>query len=226
MKKVGRPPKKGLNNIIKVSVNEEAAEALEETAKYVGKSKSDLLREIIPTVSSKDFEKMISDTSLELLEKHSIDCWELIHTSGCLFEVDKLSERMPAFIITMRTPMVYVKYPTFKVQIYNGKDPHKSTDQKELQDLLSDIKYVSDVCATKADYLIINGNFEQMEFPFVNEVMCLNINLEACKETKDLIVTRLKDNGYDYSVYPTFCIRGDYIELIEDNKYFRVYHPS
>ena len=84
MKKVGRPPKKDINNIIKVCINEETADELEETTKYVKKSKSNLLREIIPTVSSKDFEKMISDTSLELLEKHSIECWELIHTSGCL----------------------------------------------------------------------------------------------------------------------------------------------
>lgn len=222
MNKVGRPKKESYENLIKVTVNNETAEEFEETAKKVGKSKSDLLREIIPTVSSKDFEGMISNTPLELLEKYSNDCWDLIHTDGCLFEVDKLSERMPAFITTFEPPRVYVKYPTYKIQIFDGEDVVKGTDQKKIQKLVSDICNISEVYATKADYLVVGNRFEKLSFPFVNEIMCLDIKLEDCKRAKDEVTTLLKANGYNYSVYPAFCIRYDNIELLDDKKYFRV----
>lgn len=221
-KKNGRPKKDDIGNIIKVAVNDETAEALDKTAKEIGKSKSDLLREIIPIVSSKDFEGMITNTPLEQLEKYSNDCWNLIHTRGCLFEVDKLSERMPAYILTFGFPKVCVKYPTFRIQIFNGENPLDSTDQKKLQDLVSGISNISKVYATPADYLIVGDRAEELSFPFVNEIMCLDIKLEDCIRTKDKITALLKENGYNYSVYPAFCVRYDNVELVDDKKYFKV----
>lgn len=49
--------------------------------------------------------------------------------------------------------------------------------------------------------------------------MYLDINLDECRKTKDMITAILKEKGFDYSVYPAFCTRADYIELVEDNKY-------
>ena len=218
MSRIGRPKKEDFNSMIKVSVNKATAEALEKTAEITNKSKSDLLREIIPIVSSKDFEGMIPNTPLEILEKYSEDCWKLIHTKGCVFEVDKLSERMPAFItaITTAEPMLYVKYPTFKIQIFDGEDP------KKLEKVLSGVKNISRVYQTKADYLVLNNQFKRLEFPYVSEVMCLDINLDVCIETKNTIISLLKKNNFMYSVYPAFCLRPERIVLEENKKYFHV----
>lgn len=67
----GRPKKDDCNNIIKVSVNDETASMLDTAASLTGKSKSDILRELIPLVSSRTFEDMISSTNMELLQQYS-----------------------------------------------------------------------------------------------------------------------------------------------------------
>ena len=95
----GRPKKEGLDRVIKVTVNDEVAEMLDNTVQETGKSKSDILRELIPIVSSKDYEGLIPNTSMEILQKYSEKCWEILHTPGCVFEVDKLSDNMPAFVL-------------------------------------------------------------------------------------------------------------------------------
>ena len=82
----GRPKKEGLDRVIKVTVNDEVAEMLDNTVQETGKSKSDILRELIPIVSSKDYEGLIPNTSMEILQKYSEKCWEILHTPGCVFE--------------------------------------------------------------------------------------------------------------------------------------------
>lgn len=118
----GRPKKDDCNNIIKVSVNDETASMLDTAASLTGKSKSDILRELIPLVSSRTFEDMISSTNMELLQQYSEDCWRTLHTEGCIFETAYFSDKMPAFISTMEH-LVYVKYPTFKIEILNEQKP-------------------------------------------------------------------------------------------------------
>lgn len=226
MSNSGRPKKEGLDKVIKVTVNDEVAEMLDDTAQEIGKSKSDILRELIPIVSSKDYEGLIPNTSMEILQKYSEKCWDILHTPGCIFEVDKLSDNMPAFVVTMGEPVVYVKYPTFKIEIFDSKNPLGDTSQKDIEELLKDVYNRSYVSYNKADYLVIGGRLEKMQFPYVNEVTCLEVILEKNVICKDKIVEILKNNNYNVSVYPSYCIRRAEVELLEENKYFRVISPE
>lgn len=222
MNNVGRPKKEGLNKIVKVTVNAETDEILDNVAQETGKSKSDILRELIPIVSSKDFEGLIPNTNMEILQKYSDECWDILHTPGCIFEVKNLSDRMPAFLCTMGNPIVYIKYPTYKIQIFDSSNPKGNTNQHRIEELLADVKNRSYVSYSKADYLIIGGRLEEMDFPFVNEVMCLEVTLTDNIRCKNQIVEILKNNNYNVSVYPAYCIRGMGVELLEDGKYFKV----
>ena len=218
----GRPKKEGLDRVIKVTVNDEVAEMLYNTVQETGKSKSDILRELIPIVSSKDYEGLIPNTSMEILQKYSEKCWEILHTPGCVFEVDKLSDNMPAFVVAGGRPIVYVKYPTFKIQVLDKENPLGSTSQQYIEELLKNVRNRSYVCATKADYLVVGGKLEKMEFPYVNEVMCLEVTLSDNIICKNKIVDILRNNNFNVSVYHSYCIRGVEVELLEENKYFRV----
>ena len=70
--------------------------------------------------------------------------------------------------------------------------------------------------------LTAESNLEELEFPFVNEVMCLEVSLSDNIRCKNQIVEILKNNNYNVSVYPAYCIRGMGVELLEDGKYFKV----
>ena len=144
---------------------------------------------------------------------------------GCIFETEKLSDLMPAFLVTTG-PSVYVKYPTYKIQKFNGKNPLKSTSDDKINDLLKDVGNRSHVYLTKAVYIIAGDKFEKMDFPFVSEVMCLEITLANTIRCKNKIVEILQSNNYNVSVYPAYCIRGMKVELLDDKKYFRVVQPE
>lgn len=222
MNNIGRPKKEGLDKVIKFTVSEEEAEMFDNTIRGTGKSKSDILRELIPIVSSKDFEGLIPNTKMEILQSYSEKCWDILHTPGCVFEVNNLSDRMPAFIVTMGRPVVYVKYPTYKIQILYNYNPKKHIKQSEIEELLKNVKNRSFVYSTKADFLIIGGRLEEMPFPYVNEVMCLGVTLEDNTHCKNEIVDILNESNYHASIYPAYCIRGMAVELLEEDKYFKV----
>ena len=226
MGNTGRPKKEGLDKIIKVTVNDEMAEMLEHTVQETGKSKSDILRELIPIVSSKSFEELVPRTSMEVLQNYSDRCWDILHTPGCIFDVGDLANKMPAFVATVGRPRVYVKYPTFKIQIFDARNPRKSTSQKDIERLLQAVPNRSDVCADRVDYLVIGGRWEEMEYPYMNEVTCLGVTLEENIRCKDTIAEILRGNGYQVSIFPAYCIRGDTVELLEEGKYFKVVQPE
>lgn len=217
----GRPKKDDCNNIIKVSVNDETASMLDTAASLTGKSKSDILRELIPLVSSRTFEDMISSTNMELLQQYSEDCWRTLHTEGCIFETAYFSDKMPAFISTMEY-LVYVKYPTFKIEILNEQNPFSPTNQDTLEQLLKDITNRSLVSANRTEALASGTQLVRMRFPYVNEVTCLELTLEDNIKCKDKIVAILSKNGYRTSVYPAYCLRPANIEFLENKKYFKV----
>ena len=222
MNNKGRHKKEGFDKVIKFTVIEEEADMFNNTIQGTGKSKSDILRELIPIVSSKDFEGLIPNTKMEILQSYSEKCWDILHTPGCVFEVHNLSDRMPAFIVTMGQPIVYVKYPTYKIQILYNKNPKKHIEQSEIEELLKNVKNRSLVYSTKADFLIIGGELKEMPFPYVNEVMCLGVTLAENTHCKNEIVEILDNSNYHVSVYPAYCIRGMAIELLEGDKYFKV----
>lgn len=222
MRNIGRPKKEGIDNLLKVKVSDEAIKILENVGEKTKKTKSDLIRELIPIISSKDFEGAIPNTSMEVLQAVSEECWNVLHTENALFKVEGLSKKMPAFITTFGQPIIYVKYPTFKIQIFDGRDLQKFTDHNILDDLLKEVGNISNVYATKADYLIVGNRMQEKNFPFVAEVMCLEVTLEDNTRCKDKIVEILRNKGYNTTVYPSYCIRGAEIELLEEGQYFKV----
>lgn len=222
MASVGRPRKEGLDKIIKTTVNNQTAQKLDDAVKTSGKSKSDILRELIPIVSSKSFEELIPNISMEVLQSYSEQAWNLLHTPGCTFEINNISDIMPAYIVNQDSPMIHVKFPTYKIEIFNGEDPKSSTNQQHLEEILSCVKNRSKVVASRVDFLIINDKIEPMKYPFVNEVMCLETSMEKNISCKNQIISLLKEKGYRTSVYPAYCIRGAYIVFSEDNKHFKL----
>lgn len=58
----------------------------------------------------------------------------------------------PAFISTMEH-LVYVKYPTFKIEILNEQNPFSPTNQDTLEQLLKDITNRSLVSANRTEAL-------------------------------------------------------------------------
>lgn len=222
MNNIGRPKKEGLDKVIKFTVSEKEAELFDSTIKETGKSKSDILRELFPIVSSQDFEGLIPNTKMEILQSYSEKCWDILHTPNCIFEVNNLSDRMPAFLGTIQQPTVYVKYPTYKIQILCNGNPTEDTDEREIEELLEPVKNRSQIYSTRADFILVGGRLKEMSFPYVKEVMCLGVTLEDNKRCKNEIVERLKDSKYHASIYAAFCYREMKVELLEEGKYFKV----
>lgn len=80
----------------------------------------------------------------------------------------------------------------------------------------------SPVYVSKADNIIAGDRLHEMENPFINEVMCLDVTLERNICCKNKITEILKDNKYSISVFPAYYIRGMVVELLENGKYFKV----
>ena len=174
-------------------------------------------------ISSKDFERMISNTNMEELQQYADECWKILHTPDCIFKVEDLSNNMPAYLVSSsEPPLVYVKYPTYMIQIFDEKNSTERTDQITLEKLLSSITNRSKVTLSKVDYIIENGQKKQMPFPYVNFVVCLGATLEENVACKENIIKILNNEGYSTSVSPTHCIRKTEVELLEDGKYFNL----
>ncbi len=221
---VGRPRRDDLTKQLKFNVDDEMAAAVKKIADTTSKSQAEILREIVPIVSSKNFEEMIPAFALEQLQILSDKCWDQLHTPNSIFEVDGLSDNLPAFITSWEPPMVHVKYPTYKVSIYDKNNSVGLTDCNEIEDVLSSVslRYRSTVNYAPVNYFIPSAGIPQIKQSFVSEVMCLNVNLEENIKTKDSIVTLLEAANYDHSVCTAYCIRSEYVKLLEDGKYFKL----
>ena len=134
---VGRPRRDDLIKQLKFHVDAEEAYAIKKIANATSKSQAEILREIIPIISSKNFEEMIPDIALEQLQLRSEQCWEQLHTPNSIFEVEGLSDNLPAFITFGPNPMIHVKYPTYKICVYDKKRPLELTDCNEIENVLS-----------------------------------------------------------------------------------------
>ena len=225
---IGRPRREELTNLIKFSVDSDTGENIKALSKQMSKPISEIMREIVPLISSKDYESMLSNTSLENLQFLSDKCWNTLHTEAAVFETDKISQVMPAFItkISSPHPMIHVKYPTFKIDIYGKGDPTIPTESNKIEKILNGIDKRSQVYLSQANYIICGNQIRPLEFPFISEVQCLATNIGENKETKQKIIERLSENGYLYSVFPAYCLRSEIIEILEDGRYFRLLNAT
>lgn len=211
--------------MVKTTLKEKEFKQLEVVAKEMGKTKSEILRELITTISSRDFERAVSNISLERLEQYSEECWQLLHTPGCVFELENLSKKMPAFVTTWEPETVHVKYPTFTIQIFSKENMRERVSHEEIEKILQGIANISHVYAKPVDFIMTNNSVEKLDYRFIQEVMCLNIKLKDNIETKNEVVDILEKNGYAYTVSHAFCLRSDFVEIFEDKnekQYFKL----
>lgn len=224
-KNVGRPAQPDLKNIIKCKVDDLTSNTIKELSKSYSKSQSDILREIIPIVSSKDFEGLIPKIALEQLQKISEECWNQLHIPNSLFEVAKVSDNMPAFITSWEPPMIHVKYPTYKINICSKENLSSIDNQNKIDEILRSVSLEkrSKVFSSPINYIVPYNGFPIIETSFIFEVMCLNNTLEDNIKTKDQIISLLEESEYAYSVCSAYCIHSERIVFLEENKYFKIF---
>ncbi|MFR8904710.1 MAG: hypothetical protein ACLVHS_13025 [Blautia wexlerae] len=71
--------KDDFSQIIKFKIDAESADNISQICDDL-KTKSDIMRQLIPIVSCKEFEHMIPNIALEQLENYSKKLWEILHT--------------------------------------------------------------------------------------------------------------------------------------------------
>lgn len=190
---------------------------------------TDDISETPKLISIADFIEKLSLTSLETLQKYSEECWKTLCCSGKWFEVEGLSDNMPA-VITFATeiyPAVIIKYPTYKIRIQNRDILGNNVDCTALEKLLVDVTNRTLVIAARCEYITIGKSITGMkiipnDFPYCYEVTCLEKTLAENKACKDKIVQILEKSGYRTKVYPSICNWTEKIELSPDKKLFRV----
>lgn len=230
MNNIGRPKKDNIDTLIKFKTDSDTNDALNKAAATLGRSKSDLLRGFLDSLSSSAFEEKIPYTSLEIMQAYSDKCWETLHCAGCYFDADTISDTMPAFVSYTHgsTPFVYVKYPTYKIVIQSLPDSDiKADDCSSVDKFLKDVKNHSKAYLTKYDSLIIANNPAENiavedNFPYRCEVVCLNISLDENTACKDKIIQILKNNNLRATAYPSYCYRTAPIKFENDNRFFSV----
>ena len=110
---------------------------------------------------------MIPNTNMEILQSYSDKCWEILHTQGCIFEVEDLSKRLPAFLAMWGEQIVYVKYPTFKIQIFNGVIIKKVQIKTRLKSCCKMWRIGQKCMQQKRIILLLEGKWSVWIFPML-----------------------------------------------------------
>jgi len=214
-KKPGRPTDSVKDSLLKVRVDIDTLQALDDIAKETQKNRSELIREFLPIISSKDFENMISSSSLQRLEQYSVACNDYFQSPNLKINVEDVSSNFPAFIDTIApNPILYIKYPTYKIRIlitgYNV-----TTDI--LEPLFKNIEGISFIYLTQC--FQIQTNHSQPIVTFFPELMCLKSNLKENTSLKNIVCSILKQNNIQYEVWPAYSIVGKSVTIFnEDNQ--------
>lgn len=207
---------------IKFTVDRETADIIRDKSKETGVPRTEIITQLIHTLSAKKPGERIPDFNLKDMQKMADDCWNLLNTEGALFEVEGLSDRLPAYVSKMCTPpRVVVKYPTYRVEVYQM--PDEDTDQKALDRIDGLLKDITDRTGSFYEMrelaIARNGN----QYVFNPMIVCLSLDIEEDKKISDNIKQVLEDNGYRCSCTPYWYIeRWADIELVDHDKYFRV----
>lgn len=230
MNNIGRPKKDNIDTLIKFKTDSDTNDSLNKIAAALGRSKSDILRGFLDSLSSSAFEEKIPYTSLEIMQAYSDKCWETLHCAGCYFDAETISAAMPAFVSRTydTSPSVHVKYPTYKILIQGPTESCPKADNPSFIDnLLVDVRNRSDAYLIRYDSLIIPNNpteniTVENKISYRCEVVCLNISLKENIACKDRIIQILKNKNIQATAYPSYCYRTAPIKFENDNRFFSV----
>ncbi|MBU3156335.1 ribbon-helix-helix domain-containing protein [Clostridium estertheticum] len=214
-KKPGRPTDSVKDSLLKVRVDIDTLQALDDIAKKTQKNRSELIREILPIISSKDYENMISTSSLQRLEQYSVACNDYFENPNLKINVKDVSSNFPAFVDTIApSPILYIKYPTYKIRILITS--YNSTTNI-LEPLFKNIDGMSTIYLTQC--FQFQTNQSQPKITFFPELMCLKSNLEENTTLKNVICSILMQNNIQYEVWPAYSIVGKNVTILnEDNQ--------
>lgn len=213
--KAGRPTESKKDSLIKFRVDSKTIEAIDEAAEITNQNRSEIIRDILPIISSKDFENMISLSSLKRLEQYSIMCKNYFLENNAKIKLEAVSERFPAFVMEYTNPILCIKYPTYKIRIL-------CVDNIEfieavLKPILAGVEGISEIYETRCAIL----KSSELNMTFLPEVMCLRDSLEENEKVKDEICSKLEGNNIKYEIWPDYYIQQNpiNIEEIEGQKY-------
>lgn len=219
---IGRPHNENYTNQIKFSVDSSTAENLRILSERTSRSQADIMREILPIISSTDYDTSIPKIAMEQLQAMSDKCWETLHTPNALFPTEEISDIMPAYVVKTNPGILFVKYPTFKIEVFNGKNPLEPPNENILNKVLKEINGKWFLSERRIDYIIDGTEICLPSFPYVKEIICLYCDLNSNIRKKDEIISKLQNNGFAINVYPSYCLRRQSVTLYEGGKYFRI----
>ena len=182
---------------------------LEDMSKELDVPKAKLLREGIKSMSSKEFDLMLPEYRLDYLQKISDESWEVLNRKGHWFEKEETKNEMPIFIteVTTEKSMLHLKYPTFRVQFFTH------VNYEKVKDLFAE-KNLSPVVQEPSQIMLNNIN--------IYSVTCLALELSENERIRENVIDVLKKEKYEYSIYPTCCLRSVNIIYSDDKKLFKV----
>lgn len=212
VKKVGRPTDSKKDNLLRVRIDQDTLNILDNIVNKKSQNRSEVIRDIIHIISSKDFENMISLGTLEKLEQYSIQCSKYFENPHLKIELEDISINFPAFIFKdTKPPILYIKYPTYKIRILL---PNNSAEVKgKIESLLQDVDGISEIYETQCN-IITKSNINKV---FLPEVMCLKSTLKDNTLLKDDICSILNDNSIDNEVWPAYSIIGKKVKMISED---------
>lgn len=214
-RKPGRPTDSVKDSIIKLRVSKELIEEIDEVANQTNSNRSEMVREILPIISSKDYESMISLSALGRLEQYSEECSSYFETFKGEISTEEISEKFPAFVSTSVTPpTLFIKYPTYKVRAISSVS-RRMGDFDVVESILKDVKNISQVYYTQC--FMIEECKSDSQPMYLPEVMCLAKTLEENIEIKDQICSLLKSAGIKPEVWPAYSIIGQDARIITRN---------
>lgn len=205
---VGRPTDLKKDSYIKVRVDSETLQSIDKALEGTNQNRSEAIREILPSISSKDFENSISLSSLRRLEKYSIDFENLFEDSN--IELDNISENYPVFVFESKDPILYIKYPTYKLRILSD------TKHDDLSKILSNVDGISSIYETQCA-LLNPSNPREYKSKFLLEVMCLKNNLDENEILKNDICLKLDSENIRYEVWPGYYLKDKEIKIQDIN---------
>lgn len=212
--KVGRPP---LNNTsqLKFTVTEDMFDSIDGFAKFLGLSKSEVLRKlVIPVVSGKTIEEITPKIMMHYYNKISDEVWDKLHVKNVIFDTENTMV-CSGIIIDKLMGTVFVRYPTYSVDVYHYdrdliRDTLYKVSARSLDSGLKNIRI--------SNRIVLNLDKEVPMY----KVSIVSFDIDEIFDTKDHVVKRLNSVSLPYSVLPDFIYRGERIDLIDSGRYFKV----
>lgn len=196
---------------MKLRIDSDTLNKLDELAEETQTSRSEIIRNVIPIISSKDFESMITLDNLQRLEIYSNKCEEFFQQPNFKLRLQDIKANFPAFVSDGEPPTLYIKKPTYKIKILL----FENSAAERIQELLSGITGISVIYLTEC---VVIGNDKPQRKEFLPEVMCLQSTLSDNIAVKDTVCSILSDNQLQFEVWPAYNITGKSVKIIvEDN---------